>query len=220
MRALRRHPVVERVHREIDQRVGQPSVAVAIVVLARAPGQWLQRGSQSRASDLVEEAFDQQGAVVGRVQVETARLDAFLLLVDEALGVGRMLGVQTGVVKLEHALLASVAQEPGLVKLLTDPGCSPRDVRDVGETDLAGSHRRRALGQPLQLLADADPIGGGAAGHVAVGLDPLDRTVEALQLVLIGPGEPGRDQREHELVLIHLDAATSEPFRHLRTGLG
>ncbi len=131
-----------------------------------------------------------------------------------------MLGVQTGVVKLEHALLTRVAQEPSLVQLLTHLVGGPRNVRDVGKTDLAGSHRRGTVGQSLQLLADADPIGGGAAGHVAGGLDPLDRAVEPLLFVLIRPGEPGRDKREHELVLIHLDTATSEPFGHLGTGLG
>src|SRR2546430_7904485 len=46
--------IVERMHREIDERVGQPPREQAMVVLTHALGERLQRRAQSRAADLVE----------------------------------------------------------------------------------------------------------------------------------------------------------------------
>src|SRR6266849_1634207 len=50
----------------------------------------------------------------------------------------------------------------------------------MSEANLAHAERGSALAQTLQLLAGADAIGGGAAGHVAAFLEPGDRAVEAL----------------------------------------
>ena len=41
---------------------------------------------------------------------------------------------------------------------------------------------------------------------------------EALSVVLVGLGEPGRDQRPVQLVLVHLDTATNEIVEHFGAG--
>src|SRR5712691_452719 len=56
----------------------------------------------------------------------------------------------------------------------------------------------------LSLLAGADSSTRGAATQVAVGLQPGDRAVEALPVVLIGLGELGGQTGELELFLIDL----------------
>src|SRR5207245_4496178 len=107
----------------------------------------------------------------------------------------RMAGVNAGLAKLGHALLARVAQERGLVKALADRRRGPGDMREVRKPDLSGQHRRLASVQAIQLLAGADPIRGGATGHVTVGLDPGGRALEAVVLALVGLGEAGRHPR-------------------------
>src|SRR5229473_677000 len=62
----------------------------------------------------------------------------------------------------------------------------------------------------LNLLARADARTGRAAAHVAVGLEPGDRALEALPVVLIGRGELGRQVGELELLLIDLLATTDQ----------
>src|SRR6266852_3010322 len=62
----------------------------------------------------------------------------------------------------------------------------------------------------LQLLAGADPSTCGAATHVAVGLKPGDRAVEALPVVFVGHSKLGGQARELELVLIDLLAAANQ----------
>src|ERR1700738_660293 len=56
--------------------------------------------------------------------------------------------------------------------------------------------------EPLQLLADADAIAGGAARQVAVGFDPGDRALEALLVVLVGVRECGGGFGELEVELV------------------
>jgi hypothetical protein len=119
MGALARPAVVELMHGNIDQRIGQPPLAVAMVVLAISLRQRLECCAQSTASDLVEDRLDQDAAVVGSAEGEASRLHPLPLLVDDTLRVGGMAGVSAGVVKLDHALLARVAQKPGFVEFLT-----------------------------------------------------------------------------------------------------
>jgi len=110
--------LVERVHGQIDQGVGEAARVVALVVLAIALGQRLQGGAQSRAADLVQDPFDEDAAVFGGAEGEASRLHSLLLLIDYALGVGGVPGMNAGVLELDHALIARVTQEPGLVELL------------------------------------------------------------------------------------------------------
>src|SRR5712691_2298524 len=56
----------------------------------------------------------------------------------------------------------------------------------------------------LSLLAGADSTTRGAATQMAVGLEPGDRAVEALPVVLVGLGELGGQTGELELLLIDL----------------
>src|ERR1700682_3244331 len=62
----------------------------------------------------------------------------------------------------------------------------------------------------LDLLAGADASTGRAAAHMAVGLEPGDRGLEALPVVLIGLGELGGQVGELELLLIDLLAAADQ----------
>src|SRR5216684_825873 len=88
----------------------------------------------------------------------------------------------------------------------------------MSEANLAHAERGSALAQTLQLLAGADAIGAGAAGHVAAFLEPGDRAVEALLVVLIGLGEVARHPRELELEHIDAVAEADQPLAQLRPG--
>src|SRR5216684_497360 len=56
----------------------------------------------------------------------------------------------------------------------------------------------------LNLLAGADSSTRGAATQVAAGLEPGDRALEALPVVLIGRSELGRQVGELEFLLVDL----------------
>ena len=127
MSALAGYAVVERVHGEIDERVGQAPRVVATVVLAIALGQRLQRAAQGTGSDLVEDSLDQDDSIIGGAEGEASRLHSLILLIDDALGIGGMLGMRAGVLELDQAFLARVVQEPGLVELLAAGDCRPRN---------------------------------------------------------------------------------------------
>src|SRR5216684_9334811 len=62
----------------------------------------------------------------------------------------------------------------------------------------------------LNLLAGADASTGCAAAHVAAGLEPGDRALEALPVVLIGRGKLGGQIGELELLLIDLLPSTDQ----------
>ena len=88
-------------------------------------------------------------------------------------------------------------------------------MREVGETDLTHSQRSPALAQVVKLLADADSIGGGAAGQVAVGLDPGDRAVKALLVVLIGFDEGRGHFGELEVEHVDGEGELSQPLAEI-----
>src|SRR5207245_4644264 len=113
-----------------------------------------------------------------------------------------------------------VAKERALVKALADRGRSPGDMREVCKPDLPGQHGRLAFSQLFQLFSGADPIRGGAAGHMAIGFDPGDGAVEALLVVLLGLGELGRKAGEVELELIHRQPDADHLRRDLGSGFG
>src|SRR5713226_6817185 len=62
----------------------------------------------------------------------------------------------------------------------------------------------------LNLLAGANPSTRCATAHMAVGLEPGDRALEALPVVLIGGGELGGQVGELELLLIDLPATADQ----------
>src|SRR4029077_7132806 len=62
----------------------------------------------------------------------------------------------------------------------------------------------------LNLPAGADARAGRATTQVAVGLEPGVGALEALPVVLVGGGEPGRQVRELELLLVDLPAAADQ----------
>src|SRR5216683_4976061 len=186
-----------------------------MVVLARALCQRLQCGAHGCTADLVENALNQDDPVVGGCEREASCLHTFDLLGNETLGIAGMPSVSAGVAESEHAHLAGLAKQLGLVEAIAEGSGSPRDQCEVAEPDLAGLHSCGALAEAVQLLADADPIAGGAATHMAIGLDPRDRAVKALFFVLVGLGISGGEDRELELVLIDLPT----PADQLRSNL-
>src|SRR5713101_6051479 len=176
------------------------------------PVRWA-RGSSAahrRPSDLVEHAVDEDHAIVTVGKVEAARLNALSLVLGAALGVSRVPSVVAGVVEAGDGLLARLAEKLGLVEALADRGRGARDERKVGETDLPLAQSVRALVQVFQLLAGADSSTCCAATHVAVGLEPGNRAVEALPVVLVGIGKLCGQTGELQLVLIDLLAATNQ----------
>src|SRR5712692_315160 len=110
----------------------------------------------------------------------------------------------------EDVELARLAQQLGLVQAFAQGSRSPSDECQVGKPDLTCSQSRHALAQALHLLADAYAIAGSPATHVTDRLEPRDRAVEALLVVLVGLGELGRQAGELELLLIDLLAATDQ----------
>src|SRR5712691_8162433 len=152
-------------HANVDESVRHTPLTTAVIVLAGALGQGLERRAHRRPSDLVEHAVDEDHAIVTVGKVEAARLNALSLVLGAALGVSRVPSVVAGVVETGDGLLARLAEKLGLVEALADRGRGPRDERKVGETDLPLAQSVRALAQMLQLLAGADPSAGSPAAH-------------------------------------------------------
>ncbi len=172
MRPLRHQAVVESTHAEVNECVSNSAVVPAIVVLAGALGQGLQGADHGGAPDLVQGAVDVDGAVLVGSDAQASRVDTLRLFIRATQRVSSMPRVVAVLTEAGDAVLARLAQQLGLVEAIADRSRSAGDEREVGETDLAGRHRPRALAQPLQLLAGADSINGCGAAHVAVGLEP------------------------------------------------
>src|SRR6266849_4120402 len=220
VRALRHETVVESPHAYIDQSVGLPALHITVVVLARALCQRFQSGAHGRTPNLVENALNQDDPVVGGCEGEASRLHALDFLSHETLWVAGMPSVSASVAESEHAHLAGLAKQLGLVEAIAEGSGSPRDQCEVTQPDLAGLHSCGALAEAVQLLADADPIAGSAATQMAVGLDPRDRAVEALFFVLVGLGIGGGKDRELELVLVDLPTPAGQLNSDLLAGAG
>src|ERR1700716_254983 len=162
MRALAGDAVVERMHGEVDEGIGKPAIATAVVVFARAPGERLQRRLHRRPADLVEDAVDEDRAVISGGHGQASRLDALLLFFDEALRVARVARVHAGISEAGNAFLSRLAQELGLIQAPAQRSRFPRDQGKVCKANLTHAQCRPARPEPLQLLADADAIAGGA----------------------------------------------------------
>src|SRR5260370_36892485 len=103
-------------HANVDQGVGQTPLTTAVIVLARALGQGLERCLHSRTADFVEHAVDVDHAIVAVGEGETARLHALGLIGSAAFGVARMARVIAGAVEAGIGLLARLAKKLGLVR--------------------------------------------------------------------------------------------------------
>src|SRR6266852_4959064 len=115
MRPLRHQASVESMHGEVAQGIRQPAIAKTVVVLARAPGQRLQRCLDGSAADLIQDAVDEDRAIVGGGHGQASRLDALLLLIDIAIWVSRVALVHAGVAEATNAELGCLPQQPSLV---------------------------------------------------------------------------------------------------------
>src|SRR5258706_674627 len=220
VRPLRHEAVVKSPHAYVDQGIGLPPLHMTVVVLARALCQRFQSGANGRTPDLVEKTLNQDDPIVCSCEPEASRLHALDFLGNETQWVTGMLGVSAGVAESEHAHLAGLAKELGLVEAIAEGSGSPRDQGEVAEPDLAGLHRSGALAEAVQLLADADPIARSNATHMATCLDPRDRAVEALFFVLVGVGIGRSEDRELELVLVDLQSTPDQLRSDLLAGPG
>src|SRR5260370_17070311 len=96
-------------HANVDQGVGQTPLTTAVMVLARALGQGLERCLHSRTADFVEHAVDVDHAIVAVGEGETARLHALGLIGSADFGVGRLARVIASVLDAAPALLSRPA---------------------------------------------------------------------------------------------------------------
>ncbi len=109
-------------HANVDKSIRHAPLTTAVIVLARALGQGLERCLHSSTADFVEHPIDVDHAVLAVRKGETARLHALGLIGRAALRVGRMARVVAGVVEAGNGLLARLAKERGLVEALADRG--------------------------------------------------------------------------------------------------
>src|SRR5712691_8015295 len=212
MRPLRHQTIVERTHREVDQSVGHPPLQIALVILARALGQRFKGGAHRSTTDLVEDALDEDDAIVGGGEGEASRLHSLNLFSNESFGVAGMPCMCAGVAELEDALLARLREKFVLIEAITQCSRGARNEGEMREPDLAHTERHPALADVLQLLADANPIGRGATRHVTVGLDPGDRAVEALLVVFVALRESGGDLGELEVDHVGGEGELGQPL--------
>src|SRR5207245_7595953 len=104
------------------QSVSHSRVASAVVALARALRQGLERSPHRGAADLVEVAADVDRAVVAARQLEAARLHVLGFFSGTTLGVGRVASVVAVVMKASDGVLASLPQQSGLIEALAHSG--------------------------------------------------------------------------------------------------
>src|SRR5260370_32965600 len=131
-----------------------------VVGLARGVGQRVECGGEGGTDELGKNALNQDEPVVGGCEGEASCLHAFRFLSHETLWVAGMPSVSAGVAESEHAHLAGLAKQLGLVEAIAESSGSPRDQCEVAEPDLAGRHSCGALAESVQPPSNADPIAG------------------------------------------------------------
>jgi hypothetical protein len=181
---------VQRVRGHLHEGIGQAAPSRAIVIRSQPARQRLERGAQSGAADVVDEALHPDAAVVAaqRSHLEETFVGALLLAPLEGGGIDGVARMGAVATELVGALRLCPAQQPELVdlgtRLLNGLG-RPGEQDQMGEADPAGAHRLDAVLQRVRLVADADCGAGFAGRHVALVGEPGDRSREALALPLI-----------------------------------
>ena len=103
-------------HREINQRVGEPAFAAAVVTGACTTSEWLERCAQSCTANRIENSADKKGAVLPSAHKQPSILDELRLLSHKSLGVGGMAGMTADVMELADGVLASLVQQRTLIE--------------------------------------------------------------------------------------------------------
>src|SRR6266851_2620580 len=107
--------------------------------------------------------------------MEAAPREVLLGVVEEAVGIGLMAGSGAELAQMEHRPLARVPEHLVFVEELCLLAQLLAQVAEHGgglKGDLTGTERSRHLGQRLQLLTDAKPVGGRIDRHAAGAGDP------------------------------------------------
>ena len=129
-----------------------------------------------------------------------------------------MAEVTAGVEELARRALARLLQQPTFLKTTRHRIRRAGHDCEMGETDLAALHGLDALRQLLQVLAHRHRGTCGAAVHVAVVADPVDRGGRALLVVLVGAGKLRSGLREVELQAVDGVAQGDELVTQLLSG--
>ncbi len=90
-------------------------------------------------------AVDEDDTVVGVGQGQAPCLHTLLFLIDVAVGVGLVPGMQALGAEFGNAEIGRLAEQLALVEPIANRGRRPRDQGQVGEADLAHAHGGRTL---------------------------------------------------------------------------
>ena len=159
----------------------------------------LQRRPYRRPAGRVEDAVDQERAILDRAQVEAPVLDLLRLLGGVGLGVERVPVVEALVVEPARRVLAGERQEFGLVEALAHRLRRSRHHRQVGVADLTLEYGLHALTELGQVGADGQVVAGDIAREMAVDADPVVSAVETVTVPLLAGRELRRQPRLLEL---------------------
>src|SRR3984893_317177 len=220
---LRYGTAVEAVPGELDQRVGQAAIPVAVVIGTSLLRQWLKRGPQHSSTRRIEQTANEDKAVLGGVELERTVLHAASLVGGIGVRVAGVPGVMAGMAEASHRKLGGAGQKGGLVegvrgrRLMKGAGGASQEG-EVGKADAPLLHSLDALGQAPSLLPYADPLGSGVTGHPALVADPADGGYRALEVKFVGGSESGSGQRELQLQHVADAAQLDQLLGQLRGG--
>src|SRR5260370_261272 len=106
MRTLRQPARILGMSDDLDQGVGVPVFAAALVVIAAGLRQWLERTAERRSAQVIQPALEQQRAVFAGAELEAALLRRPVLLGRETFGVEGVPKVMAEMPEASHAELA------------------------------------------------------------------------------------------------------------------
>src|SRR6266481_4940571 len=121
--------------------------------------------------------------------MEAAPGEVLLGVVEEAVGIGLMARSGAELAQMKDRPLARVLQHLVFVEELCFLAQLVAQVAEHGgglKGDLTGTERNRHLGQRLQLLADAEPVGGRIDRHAASPGNPGGGGAVAANVMLAG----------------------------------
>src|SRR6202022_1454310 len=145
----------------LDQRIGQPLLASAIVTDPTLARQRLQRRAQPGAAFGIEPTLEPERSVILRAELEEPVLVSSALILGKADWVLCMARMQTGLAEPGDVLLFGLLQEGRLIEAalpILRGGIGHQGK--VAETDLSSLQRLGAERQRLQAESDPDLLAG------------------------------------------------------------
>ena len=170
--------MVEGVHGELDEPVGQTSCSRAIIAGTGASAQRSEGDPERRSAHRVEQATNDHPPVLAAGELEPPALDRVDMLGEHGGGIGGVAGVVAVVEEAAHRMLESLLEKRTLLEGTGRPldrPLGPGQQGEVAEADpplLQGGDTRR---QPLNLLAGRHRAARSLSGHPALMTDPVDR---------------------------------------------